>query len=332
MIRLPPFRIRPWGLLGAAGFCAAILSLAGFLGAFAWWLEIASHFRVQYALGFLLLAAVFALGRRKRQALLALALAALNALPVARFLLPPAAPSVPSAPPYRAMLLNVNTVYGDPARVRALLAAARPDLLVLEEINPRWLQALAPILDTYPYRHAEPRHDNFGIGLFSRFPLARVRTEPFGIVNVPSLFADVDLDGHPLAVIATHPLPPGSALMARERNAQLDWIARRAAQTPGPRLLLGDLNVSPWSPVYRRFLAASGLHDSARGRSIRPTWPARLPLLWIPLDHILHSPSIAIHSRTVGPNTGSDHLPVAIDFSLPPASPLPLQPSGPKPG
>ncbi len=320
MIRPPPFRIRPWNLLAAAAFCLALLSLAGFLGAFAWWLDIASHFRVQYALAFLLLAAVFALGRRKRPALLSLALAALNALPLVLFLLPPAIPPPPSSiPPYRVLLLNVNTAYGDPARVRALLADTRPDLLVLEEINPRWLQALAPVLDAFPYRHTEPRHDNFGIGLFSRFPLARVHAEPFGIVNVPSLFADVDLDGRPLAVIATHPLPPGSALMTRERNAQLDWIARRAAQTPGPLLLLGDLNVSPWSPVYRRFLAASGLRDSARGRSIRPTWPAPLPPLWIPLDHILHSPSLAIHSRTVGPDTGSDHLPVAVTFSLPPA-------------
>ena len=81
MIRPTHLRLRPWGMLGALGFCAAAISLAGFFGAWAWWLEILSHFRVQYAAAFLLLAALFALGRQWRAAAGALALALVIALP-----------------------------------------------------------------------------------------------------------------------------------------------------------------------------------------------------------------------------------------------------------
>ena len=134
-------------------------------------------------------------------------------------------------------------------------------------------------------------------------------------MNIPTVFAQVRLDGRMLNVIATHPMPPGEALLAQERNRQLDWLAGEIAGLNGPVLLAGDLNAAPWSPVFRRFERISGLADSARGRSIHPTWPADIPLLWIPIDHLLHSPELAVRSYRVGTAIRSDHLPVIADFA-----------------
>ena len=312
-------RLRFYGLLGALGFAAAVISLAGFFGAWVWWLEILSHFRVQYTLGFLLLALAFAPGRKWKALAGALVLALVNAAPVLFFVWPPAAPAPTGQAVFRAMLMNVNCARGDPAAVRAAISNAQPELLVLEEISPRWLEELAPALEALPYRKMAPRHDNFGIGLFCRHPIVSARIEPFGLLDIPSIFAKVLLAGQTLQVVATHPLPPGDAQLAAERNRQLTWIARETAALPGPVLLLGDLNTSPWSPVYRRFMQASGLQDSARGRTIQPTWPSFIPLLWIPLDHVLHSCEITVHSHQVGPHVGSDHLPVQVDFSFVPS-------------
>jgi endonuclease/exonuclease/phosphatase (EEP) superfamily protein YafD len=317
MIRLS-MRLGFRGLLGALGFVAALISLAGFLGALAWWLEILSHFRVQYAVVFLLLATLFAAGRRGHLAAGALALALVNALPVLLFRFPPAPPPSAAAPVFRAMLINVNSHSGNPAAVGTAITQASPDFLVLEEISDRWLHALAPALETYPFRKTAPRHDNFGIGLFSRHPIKSARIVPFGLVDIPSIFAECRIGSQRLTLVATHPMPPGDALLAAERDRHLDWIAREIPSLPGPVLLLGDLNTTPWSPVYRRFARNSGLMNSAQGRSIHPTWPAFLPLLWIPLDHVLHSPDIAIHAHQVGPDVGSDHLPVRVDFSFAP--------------
>ena len=310
-------RLGFWGLLGAAGFALTVISLAGFLGTRAWWLEILSHFRPQYIGGFLLLAAVFALGRKWRHAAGAGAMAFLNAVPVLLFLLPPAPATPAGAPAFRVMLMNVNTCWGDPVAVRTAISNARPDLLVLEEISDRWLADLAPALAAYPFREVQPRFDNFGIGLFSRCPLDSARSEPFGLVDIPTIFARVRMDGRPLHLVATHPMPPGEALLAAERDRQLEWLAGEISALKGPVLLVGDLNAAPWSPVFRRFERASGLRDSARGRSIRPTWPAPIPPLWIPIDHILHSPGLAVRDYRVGASIRSDHLPVIVDFSWP---------------
>jgi len=37
----------------------------------------------------------------------------------------------------------------------------------------------------------------------------------------------------------------------------------------------------------------------------------------LPVDHCLVSPSVALVSRTVGPDVGSDHRPLLVEFSLP---------------
>jgi endonuclease/exonuclease/phosphatase (EEP) superfamily protein YafD len=83
-----------------------------------------------------------------------------------------------------------------------------------------------------------------------------------------------------------------------------------------PVLLIGDLNVSPWSSYFARLLKDSGLKNSMKGFGFQPSWPAGNRFLRIPIDQILYSPQITIHHRTVGADIGSDHLPVIVDFSL----------------
>ena len=45
-------RVRPWGILTAGGLLAVFGTIAGFIGKYAWWLDLGSHFRVQYAVFF----------------------------------------------------------------------------------------------------------------------------------------------------------------------------------------------------------------------------------------------------------------------------------------
>jgi endonuclease/exonuclease/phosphatase (EEP) superfamily protein YafD len=313
-------RIRVLGLLTAAGFIAAAGTVAGWLGRWAWWLDLASHFRVQFAIVLVLLAIAYAWARKWRWTAGAAALACLNLAVVLPHLLPmaPAAPRNGKA--LRAMLINVNTQRGNPEAVLASIRAEKPDFLVLEEVDERWLTALAPAFDVFPCRAVETRDDNFGIGFFSRQPCAASRVITVGDAGVPSVLGRVDVDGAPLTVIGTHALPPGGPAYSRYRNDQLRKVAERVRAIRGPVLLLGDLNVSPWSPHFRDFLDASGLRDSSRGRGLHPTWPTFHPILRIPIDHCLHSDDIAIVSLRVAESVGSDHFPLVVDFTcMPPA-------------
>src|SRR5436853_4801472 len=63
----PWFRIRPWGMISAAGAVACTATVLGFCGRFGWLFDLFSHFRVQYFLG-LVVAAVLLLISRQRKA------------------------------------------------------------------------------------------------------------------------------------------------------------------------------------------------------------------------------------------------------------------------
>ena len=312
----PAHRVGPAGLLTAAGVAAGAVSLLGFLGSLHWALDLLSHFRVQYLLVLAVTALLLAALRRWRPAALAAALAAVNLAAVLPLYLGGTAPVSASGPTLRAMLMNVNAHRGDPRRVADAVREFDPDILVLEEVSRRWLQDLAPALAGYAHSLAEPREDNFGIALFSRFAVTRSRIAWIGEARVPSVEAVIRTPGGPCTVLATHPLPPGGREYSRLRNDQLTALPAWVREAEPPVLLLGDLNVTPWSVYFRRLLRDSGLRDSVRGWGVQSTWPAFHPLLRIPIDHALHSSGVRILRRTVGPDVGSDHFPLIVDFAV----------------
>ena len=53
-----------------------------------------------------------------------------------------------------------------------------------------------------------------------------------------------------------------------------------------------------------------------QGFGVQPSWPTKPLILRIPIDHILVSKNIVTARRWIGPETGSDHLPVFADLVL----------------
>jgi len=85
---------------------------------------------------------------------------------------------------------------------------------------------------------------------------------------------------------------------------------------PRPLVLAGDLNTTPFSGVFTRFVRDSGLRDSNLGFGISPTWMRKTPWFAIPLDHVLVSDDLLVYDRRLGPACGSDHNPVIVELSF----------------
>lgn len=301
------------GLMIASTVPAGISTFLGWGGRFWWRLDLFAHFPLHAGLflagaGLLLLA----LGRPRAAALMLL-LAAING----GRMLPQWWPTGRTADgiAMRVMSLNVLTRNLRHDAVVALVRERDPDVVVFQEIDRRWTDGLAELTDRYPHRLAEPRSDNFGILMLSRWPLRDGAVVALGAGAPPSVMAQVATPGGAVLVIGTHPVPPMSARCARSRNLQLEVVASAARAAQAPVVLLGDLNVSPWSHFFARLERGSGLRDSSRGFGFQPTWPSFLPT--IPLDHCLASPELTVTARRVGPEVGSDHLPLTVDLVLP---------------
>lgn len=301
------------GLL-LAGYGACLATLLGFAGGWNWVLGLFAHFRVQYAAGLLLIAILLAALRCWRHAAAKVAFAGVNLALIAP-LYWGGQPGQGEGKPVRAMLFNVNTQQGDPTAAAKVIREAEPGILVLQEISHRWLRDLEPVLAAYPYSEVVPQSDNFGICLFSRYPLRSEEVHWLSGANAPTITAEVELPGGDVQLIATHPLPPMSPRYARLRNEQLERLPT-VMKKDMPRLLLGDLNATPWDAHFQGLLREGELHDSARGYGWQPTWPVQIPYLYIPLDHCLHSDAITIVDRQIGRDGGSDHLPLIVDFTV----------------
>ncbi len=307
------FHVQFRGLLTVAGGVSAAATLLGFLGPLSWFADLFSHFRVQYLTGLIMIGFLFFLLRCWKRAVVFLAFASVDLICILPlwFGKEQAAPDQGTA--RRVMLSNVNTRSGNPDKVRQVVQRAKPDILVLEEISARWLKELTWLDPLLPYRVTRPRSDNFGIGLFSRFPIVESDIVSVGNAGVPTIVATLDTGKEQLRVIATHPVPPWGSQYSRWRNQQLAGLAELARDVR-PLLLIGDLNTTPWNGHFRHLLKQSGLQDSSRGFGVQASWPNSNFLLRIPIDHVLHSPDIAVIERQIGADAGSDHFPLIVDI------------------
>ena len=300
----------PWGLLA--------LTLAGSCGAWHWALDLCAHFRWYYFVA----AAVFGVliwRKRRRATMAALGVTLLwNGGLLAPYYLPSERPAAAEGGAKVSLVsLNVFTANKDKRAVIDYLRRRSADLVVVMEVDERWEQALAELHDLYPYQFIQSRPDNFGIGLLSREPLAESRFVNAGNTHVPTIVARVEREKRAFVIVATHPLPPIGASNTRERDAQLRAVADTVNALSLPCVLVGDFNATPWSSAFRDLTAHSGLRDSALGRGVQGSWNAKSPLIRIPIDHVLVPASAKVIRRAVGPDVGSDHFPVEVEFIVP---------------
>ncbi len=281
-----------------------------------WMCELATHFRAQYAALLMLSAAGLLFLHHPAWA----AAAGLGGAINLAILLPTygrmTLPSRPQRPGIKALLMNVNFRNQDYESTLNLIHLTRPEFVAIIEVTRVWQDQLAPLREIYPYTEGVALRSGWGMLLLSRLPFQHSRTVRRRERGIPYVLAEVQIKGRPVTIILTHPYAPSTRRQAHDRNRQFDALARIVSQVDPPVLVFGDLNCSPWSPFFSRLLRATGLRDSRHGFGLQPTWPARNPLLGIPIDHCLVSPEITVHDRRVGPGMGSDHWPVFVEFSV----------------
>lgn len=304
------------GLLEVAAGLMCAGSVAGFCGRLWWLFELASHFRLHFALGLGVFALIWLACRRWRMAAICGGFAVLNAALVLSLFWPTEKTGAVLGKPLRLVSLNVLTSNSRADLVLDFLRRTEADVILLMEVNDRWLADLAALQTSYPYQLKAAREDNFGIALFSRIPLTNTSVLELGEAEIPTLTAEIELGGQKIFLLGTHPLPPGSAENSRLRNEQLEKIAATVCSQSLPAIVIGDLNCTPWSPYFSRLLAAGGLKNTSQGLGVFNSWPATLAIVGIPIDHCLVSRSIRVIQKELGPHVGSDHLPVIVNLQL----------------
>lgn len=242
---------------------------------------------------------------------------------------------IPEALDITVMTLNVGNGVATTDHVVHALRHSGADVVALEELNqPQALAITAELADVYPH-HAHFGDSYEGRGVFSRYPITVARPVIW-TPERPDVEAVIDCGGVVMRLVVAHPRPQ----RLRRSGIRFGWGARRQLVQLGryamqhqPAVLLGDLNMTPRNPGYRR-IVGHGLIDAfaARGEGRGFTFPVRLayrrhqpgerPSLvrTVPVlryDYVWHTPDIEALACWVGPDVGSDHLPVLARLRLP---------------
>ena len=304
----------PW-VLYVLAIIGPILGLFGFA---AGWLDLFSHFRLQYLLILLLLIPLL-IWQQQRKALVPVLVILtvfgghlLWEYPLSR----PAVARPSHGPELTILYANVNVNNPNHAAILHMIRQQQPDILVISEIDEPLHAKMKPLLKDYPDWKVMTRDDCFGLGVFSRIPFDSLELENLGTAQLPSMRAVLSRPAGKVEIWATHPIPPIPGQQSAWHLDHIQVLARRLAAAVGPKIVVGDLNTTPWSARFH-ILKQAGMVDTARGSGLVPTWPTVFPRIFrIPLDYVLVSQDVLVLDHQVLPPIGSDHLPVLVRLAL----------------
>lgn len=299
------------------GYLAVLGTVLGCLGALHPVLDLFSHFRVQYCLGILPFLLLAVLLKRRTVTILFAGTSVINALFVGMLWIPehwqnqsPNAKEI--------SVLDMNLFYRNISyhKIIAELNRVDADIIVLEELTPTLLQELQPALKKYPHNSYLLRTDPFGIGIFSKYPLANSNTNPLKFKMELVIRSDVMIDDTRLTVTAVHTFPPLQYISWAVDEAICNGLDASKSSVSEHAILIGDLNATPWSHLFGRIKQSGDYIDSERGHGLQCSWPTDFLPMRVPIDHVLVSKNIIVKSRELGRLVDSDHLPVFVKLAI----------------
>lgn len=307
--------------------CLLVLSLAGYFGKAGKYLELASHFKLQYLLAALFCLLVFSgflmvSGFRVWPWVLA---ATVCLMINAAALLPcyfPVKNGEGGAAPFDKLRVMQSNVLYENMRFSSFIELVReeqPDILIAQEVTTEWLDQLEILREIFPHVKSQGGPRGGGIALYSRFPL--VQSDIITLDKErPAINARLGIEDRELTLFTFHTHAPLRKHHFDYRNNHLRAAADLIKRLPAPLVVIGDLNTTMWSPYFDELVQETGLFNTRCGFGLLPTWPSwflRLPFLMLPIDHCLVSPGIGVHNVRTRGLRGSDHHSLIVDLSIP---------------
>lgn len=191
------------------------------------------------------------------------------------------------------------------------------DVIVLQELTPEWQKNVEFIREKYPYYKEEPRSNNFGIAVYSKIPLDTVMTKNYIDDMHPSLIGELKVNGKPVSILMTHPVPPlPTQARFERRNKQYKLIKEEIdAMSTENIIMIGDLNSTVYSPNFK-LLQSDKLKDARAGFGLQNSWNAFIPILRTNIDQCWVSKNIKVTNFYRGEDIKSDHFPIIAELKI----------------
>lgn len=211
-------------------------------------------------------------------------------------------------------VLHLNLLMGNENydAVRQLIAKEDPDIISFQECTPDWFIALAPLLAEF--QTTQKIIDSpFGICVASRIPVVQSEVLYLNNQRIPLIKLELEYKGEFITLYSVHPTPPFNQGLFESRNEYFELLINEVGIDESV-IIVGDLNITQWSPYYQKFRKTLNLRNS--DFLFSSTWPEFFPIQIFQLDHILTSKRYRFKSSKVLNSIGSDHFPIVTDIVI----------------
>lgn len=191
-----------------------------------------------------------------------------------------------------------------------------------------------------------PIDENYGLIIFSRFPILHSELLQFPLENLGTngcLYADISVNRKRIRIYNTHLSSMriqkhlkdiynagGKAIIKEQDDVEsllskmrsswkkqvpmIEILRAHLEESPNPVILCGDMNSTPYGYILRKL--SEGLQDSYRskGRGLGFTFRSNFPLLRI--DYIFVPENFRVLSHSVPRMLESDHFPVVAEIGF----------------
>jgi endonuclease/exonuclease/phosphatase (EEP) superfamily protein YafD len=308
--------------------CVTMLTIFGFLGQLWWVFDLASHFRLQYFIVLVVLVVFFVKAKKWKSTSIGLIFGMANFILISPYI--GTISSITEEGQSKIRILSMNLSHANPSykKAKLLIRKTQPNILVLQELTNSWENALGGTLAQFSYSEKLSYDSYFmlpkflipkekiSIGLYSHLPFERIMIDRSDDFPIPYIRGSFKLKENIFTLFGVHLASPVGKYRTDLRNKQLDSLAEEIQKNNQPTVVVGDFNITPWSPYFKKFIQKTRLRDTRKGIGVYPTWLADFFPLAIPIDHGLTSNGVKVGSLSLGSSFGSDHLPIILDISI----------------
>ncbi|WP_230466704.1 endonuclease/exonuclease/phosphatase family protein [Faecalibacter macacae] len=218
---------------------------------------------------------------------------------------------------FKIISINIFSQNEEFQHLQNYLKEETADVIVLQELTPSWQKHVEFIRKEYPYYKEEPRSNNFGIAVYSKIPFDTVITKNYIDEMHPSLIGELKVNGKPVSILMTHPVPPlPNQARFERRNKQYKLMKEEIdAMTNENIIFIGDFNSTTYSPNFK-LLQSDKLKDARTGFGLQNSWNAFIPILRTNIDQCWVSKNIGVTNFYRGKDIQSDHFPIVAELKI----------------
>lgn len=202
------------------------------------------------------------------------------------------------------------------------VSLALPTVLAVSGITPSMVGELSTKFSSMQLAAIEPRDDGFGLALLVYGVEVRDVTTSLGdpIEELPPVIsAWIQKKGaQPLRVVALRLPPPLSKQAARKAEVISRRVFVPLRHFGGDYVVLGNLNATPTSTMYRRAWWATKARNAMQGHGYPRSCCLSNPFARFPINHILYGGNLASANFKLLPSGGAEVAPVYSELILRP--------------